>query len=363
MKSFRETEIGVIVYSAVQLAAVYGLTDLFEAANRLMLQHCAEPASLFRVSHWRLSEPGGIPSKGGAERAQKGEVAPAVLVLPPSTWEPPRAVDARPYADWLVSEHRRGATLASICGGAFVLAETGLLAGRTATTHWAHAHKFGLRFPDVRLDIDRLIIDDGDILSAGGMMAWIDVGLRLVDRFMGPVIMAETARFLLVDLPGGKEQRFYSAFSPVFTHGDTAVLKVQHWLQSTGAKEADLTSLASCAGLEERTLLRRFRRATGLTPIDYCQRLRVGKARELLQFSTSPVASIAWDVGYGDPGSFRKVFFRITGLTPGEFRRRFGVVPDTGARDRANRRIRQRYIGGKRKSGASDAQACGVLKT
>jgi transcriptional regulator GlxA family with amidase domain len=125
--------------------------------------------------------------------------------------------------------------------------------------------------------------------------------------------------------PPGREQRYYSAFSPNLSHGDAAVLKVQHWLQATVAKDMTLSDLGARAGLEERTFLRRFRKATGQTAVDYCQRLRVGKAAEMLQFSNSPIEAIAWEVGYRDPGSFRKVFFRVTGLTPGAYRRRFGV--------------------------------------
>ncbi|EQB16342.1 hypothetical protein L284_09505 [Novosphingobium lindaniclasticum LE124] len=179
------------------------------------------------------------------------------------------------------------------------------------------------RFPDVgRVDSDRLIIDDGDIITVGGVMAWTDLALKLVDRFLGPTIMLETARHLLVD-PPGREQSYYSTFSPRLTHGDAAVLKVQHWLQATEARDVSLPTLAGQAGLEERTFLRRFQKATGFTSTDYCQRLRVGKAQELLQFSSRPIERIAWEVGYGDPSAFRKVFLRIVGLSPREFRQRF----------------------------------------
>jgi transcriptional regulator GlxA family with amidase domain len=316
-------EIGIVHYPGAQLAAIHGLTDLFEVANRFVAQHHNESSVFLRVSQWRPQAPGKAPVRDPSTD-EDAEGSPAVLLLPPSLGGQITPKDAAPLVEWLLRHHRAGATLGSMCGGAFLLAETGLLAGRSATTHWAHADIFRLRFPDVRLDVDRLIIDDGDIICAGGLMAWIDLGLKLVDRFLGPTIMAETARFLLVD-PPGREQRYYSAFSPNLTHGDAAVLKVQHWLQATGAKDMTLVSLASRAGLEERTFLRRFRKATGLTAIDYCQRLRVGKAREMLQFSTSPIEAIAWHVGYGDPGAFRKIFIRITGLTPGEYRRRFCV--------------------------------------
>ncbi len=245
-----------------------------------------------------------------------------VLILPSSLEAPISAETAAPIAAWLRERHGEGAVLASVCGGAFLLAETGLLAGRSATTHWAYADAFAERFPEVDLDPDRLIIDGGDILSAGGLMSWTDLGLKLVDRFLGPVVMAATARMMLVD-PPGREQRYYSGFSPRLSHGDAAILKVQHFLQRQEGKEARLATLAEEAGLEERTLLRRFQRATGLTTTEYAQRLRVAKAQELLQFGRLPVERISWEVGYSDVGAFRKIFHRIVGLTPGEYRQRF----------------------------------------
>lgn len=245
-----------------------------------------------------------------------------VLILPPSL-EPPIASEAAlPLARWLRERHGEGSVLASICAGAFLLGETGLLAGRTVTTHWAYTEAFRDRFPDARLDIDRLIIDGSDIISAGGLMSWTDLGLKLVDRFLGPVVMAKAARMMLVD-PPGREQRYYSGFVPRLNHGDTAVLKAQHFLQANEGKEARLPILADEAGLEQRTFLRRFQKATGLTATDYAQRLRVAKAQELLQFSQLAVERVAWEVGYADPGAFRKIFLRIVGLPPGEYRQRF----------------------------------------
>ena len=178
------------------------------------------------------------------------------------------------------------------------------------------------RFPDAKVEADRLIIDGGDILSAGGLMAWTDLGLKLVDRFLGPITMAATARMMLVD-PPGREQRYYSGFVPRLTHGDAAILKAQHALQASEGRDAALSLLADAAGLEQRTFLRRFQKATGLTATDYAQRLRVAKAQELLQFGQKPVEQVAWEVGYSDPGAFRKVFLRIVGLTPGDYRHRF----------------------------------------
>ena len=146
--------------------------------------------------------------------------------------------------------------------------------------------------------------------------------MRLVERLLGPSIMLETAKFMLIN-PGGREQRNYAVFSPQLTHGDEPILKVQHWLQSRAGRVVKVPEMLRLAGLEERTFLRRFKSATGMKPIEYVQHLRVGKARELLEFTRRPVDQIAWSVGYEDPAAFRRVFARIVGLSPGDYRNRF----------------------------------------
>lgn len=321
MKIADHTEIGILLYTHAQQAAVLGLMDLFIFAEKVRQRHDQNTGNPVVVTQWQLAEGTEFPVRLNGDTHCHNAV-PDVIILPPSLEEPVSEQQARPYVPWLCGQHGKGATIASVCAGAFLLGETGLLTGRTITTHWQYAELFSRRFANVRLDVDQLIIDDDDIVTAGGAMAWVDLGLRLVDRYYGAAIMIETAQVLLVD-PPGRQQRFYSAFSPRLAHGDQAVLKVQHWLQETGAKESALSVLAEQAGMEERTFLRRFQKATGMTTTEYCQRLRVGRAREMLQASRLPLERIAWDVGYSDAGAFRKVFTRIVGLTPGEYRRRF----------------------------------------
>jgi transcriptional regulator GlxA family with amidase domain len=166
------------------------------------------------------------------------------------------------------------------------------------------------------------------MITAGGIMAWTDLGLRLIDRFLGPSVMLATARYFLIDA-AGREQRFYSSFSPRLNHGDEAVLRVQHWLQKNGLRHVTLVDMAAYAGLEERTFLRRFPKATEFNPTEYCQRLRIGKAREMLELSGRTIGQVAWDVGYQDEGAFRKVFQKVMGLNPGDYRKRFGVSQST----------------------------------
>ncbi len=270
----RVIELGILLYPGAQLATVLGLTDLFGIARRLAGEQANRNAPVLRVSHWRLENPGDLPMRVADSHPQaRGQLQ--VLILPASLETPISAEAAAPYRAWLRQQHQAGVTLASVC--------------------------------------------------AGGIMAWTDLGLRLVDRYLGPTIMLETARILLI-APPGRQQRYYRGFTPRLAHGDTAVLAVQHWLHETGGGDAALAELAQRAGPEQRTFLRRFRKATGMTTTEYCQRLRVGRARELLQADRLSIERVAWEVGYADPGAFRKVFTRIVGLSPGAYRRRFATL-------------------------------------
>jgi len=317
-------EIGLFLYPGVQQAAVLGLNDLFSVANRFSQKYQENTANLLRVTHWQQSDPNDLPGRVFDTEPDAGPTSLSAIIVPPTLHEPDIVGATQALTQWLTGLRDRGVILSSVCAGAFVLASTGLMNGRKMTTHWAYADLLSQRFPDIEVDVNQLIIDDGEIITAGGLMSWTDLGLRLVHRLLGPTVMIDTARMLLVD-PPGREQRYYSVFSPRLTHGDAAVLKVQHWLQATQAKDVTLSTLAAQAGLEERTFLRRFQKATGMTSTEYCQHLRVGRAQELLQFSSDSFDRIAWEVGYSDPGALRKIFTRIVGLTPGEYRRRFSA--------------------------------------
>jgi AraC-like DNA-binding protein len=160
-------------------------------------------------------------------------------------------------------------------------------------------------------------------MTAGGILAWTDLGLTLVERLLGPGTMLATARFLLVD-PPRQAQGVYKAFIPNFEHGDAAVLRVQHLLHAASHTAHSVPDLAAHAGLADRTFLRRFVRATGARPTEYLQQVRVMKARDALELSNDNVDRIAWRVGYTDPSAFRRLFQRITGVSPQAYRERFG---------------------------------------
>lgn len=315
-------ELGVLIYQGAQLAAVHGLTDLFGVANRIAAEHDSAQLPLLRVSHWQV-DAHGTPARTFDSHPGPEQPMMAVLV-PPSIAE--FTEDQAPPAllEWLRLQHAGGTVLGGVCIGSIMLARSGLLDGRSATTHWSSAKSFAASYPAVRLEADKPIVDDGDLITSAGLMAWSELGLRLVDRLMGPSVAADTARFLVIEHSASASQ-CGSNFAPLLRHGDGAVLKVQHWLQASGAVDVSVAAMAQEANLEERTFLRRFRNATGLKPTEYCQHLRVGKARQMLEFTNGTIDHIAWTVGYQDPGAFRTIFKKITGLSPSDYRNRFGV--------------------------------------
>lgn len=318
-------EIGLVLYPNCQLAAVYGLTDLFRIAGEWAAP-LEEPntARRIRVSHWQI---GGEDmacvwdSHPGRPHKLTHVIAPPSIIMPESMAPMPRE------SAWMAERHREGVTVGSVCAGAFVLAETGLMDGRRATTHWAFAEQLARRFPQIELAAEHMVIDEGDIMTAGGILAWTDLGLTLVERFLGVGTMLATARFLLVD-PPRRLQDPYRIFVPRFDHGDVEILKVQQHLHAVAADAHSIPELARLAGLADRTFLRRFQKATGLTPTEYLQQLRVLKARDLLETTNRPVDQIGWSVGYADPAAFRKIFQRLAGVSPRHYRQRFGRAMD-----------------------------------
>jgi transcriptional regulator GlxA family with amidase domain len=224
---------------------------------------------------------------------------------------------------WVRSRHAAGATVVSICSGAFVLAEAGLVDGRSVATPQICATALAKRFPKIVVDTNRRIIDHGDIITAGGFLSWVDLCLFLVEKILGPAISAETAR-LALDSPAAGEARYFTGFAPPRTHGDLAVLKAQEWAHLRDGQGVSLAALATAAGLERRTLLRRFARATGMTPIEYCRRVRIARAREVLEGGETSQKEIAESLGYKDVASFTRAFRRVVGWAPGAYRKRFG---------------------------------------
>jgi len=302
-------DIAIVAYPGVQMSAVLGLGDLFAIATRNSQQNGGPRLTVSEITRSDMA---------GPTRA-----AFQAVILPPNLTHAYGADEAEIHT-WLRDQHRQGALLCSVCAGAFWLGHSGLLKGRPATTHWCLEEDFQTTFPETHVYTEHLLIDDHDIVTAGGIMAWLDLGLFLVNRWLGPQVVTETARHLLIDV-NGREQRNYRSFKPSLTHGDKAILKLQHWLEAHFIDEITVKDMAAQTHMSERTFLRHFKTATGYTPNTYIQNLRIEKARGLLERTRLPVNRIGWKVGYQDSSAFSRVFKATTGLSAGQYRNRFGV--------------------------------------
>jgi transcriptional regulator GlxA family with amidase domain len=226
---------------------------------------------------------------------------------------------------WLRAMHADGATICSACSGGMLTAETGLLDGQEATVHWISEAAFRSRHPDVVLRLDQALVVSGDggrIVTSGAATAWHDLALYLIARHVGPATANALARFHLIQWHRDGQTPF-QVFDPPLDHGDAAVAAAQRWIASNVAVASPVEQMVEQSGLAARTFKRRFAAATGETPIGYVQRIRVERAKRRLERGSDSIEAISWAVGYEDPASFRRLFKRLTGLTAGEYRRRF----------------------------------------
>ena len=223
---------------------------------------------------------------------------------------------------WICRQYDRGAHVASICTGVFLLAETGLLDGKSATLHWGFTEMFRRKYPGVNLKQDRMFLDLGRLYCSGGVNAGMDLSLYLVEKFCGRQTAVQTAKAMVLDL-GREMQTPYSSYLFPVEHGDRLVVKAQKWIEQHYTQSIDYDGLAVKFRLSRRSLERRFKQATGLTPLGYLQQLRVESAKRLLEEGSRSFNEITNLVGYEDIPFFRKVFMKLTGLRPKEYQRRF----------------------------------------
>lgn len=255
--------------------------------------------------------------------ADPSALASADLVLIPGLGQQPDLTEPQLASmATLLQAGRDGPTkLASLCSGAFLLAATGRLDGRRATTHWALASRFRQAYPRVKLDISALHTEDGGLYCSGGAHAGLDLCLHLIAGHTGPALARQVANALVIDWPR-QSQTAYSGLQLDTRHGDTAVAQVQAWLHQHYAQAIRLEDLAAEAHLSPRTLLRRFKQATGETPIGYLQQLRIDAAKRLLETSSLSVDQIMAAVGYEDRASFGQLFKTLAACSPQQYRLR-----------------------------------------
>ena len=310
--------------------------DVLTVANAVAARHAQRGAR--PPFQWSVQSP-----DGGAVRTAAGVTLHADGALDPNTrvevvYLPGLFIESTgpelwrelKRHEWLLpvlrKQRERGAVIAANCTSTLLLAEAGLLDGRVATTSWWLARTFERRYPAVDLRVHQAVTHDGGIFCSGASTAGIQLALRLVEKFAGRGIALSTAKTLLVDGSRGLQAPYQTLAPTANAHDDALVLRAQRWIERRLGEPFVLPALADALAVSERTVIRRFKAALGDTPGRYAQSLKVQSAKQLLETRGLSWEAVCERVGYADPSSFRRLFKRQVGLSPGRYQERFLAV-------------------------------------
>ncbi len=308
---------------------LFGVLDFFEYCNVLwqyQQQHQATP-----LLHCYLVSPDGRPLqlKQGVSlpvQPHRWQEADAIILPPAYAYNRAQltaiAEPSRPYLAGLLEAAQSGKLIAANCTGTFILAASGLLAHKRATTSWFFKDAFQSLYPDVHLQLNKLLVQDDNLLTAGATTSNVNLCLAITERLVGEHFARQIAKVMLTD-PNRSSQIPYMDLSIGQPHNDQVVKQIQAQLTRQLAEPFSLDLLAQQFYLTKRTLLRRFKLALNDTPLNYLQRLRVEHAKRLLETTDQAIEQIVAQVGYEDVSSFRKLFVSYTELTPGQYRQKF----------------------------------------
>ncbi len=221
--------------------------------------------------------------------------------------------------NWIAKQYKQGAEIASMCAGSFMLAAAGLLAGKTCSTHWALSDDFRNLYPDVNLQTDKLITNENGIYTNGGAYSFLHLLMYLIEKFYDRETAIHCAKYFQIDLDRNLQAEF-SIFNGHKKHNDDVVLSAQTFIEENYQDKISIEKLSSKFGVGRRNFDRRFIKATGLTPLDYLQRVKMEVAKKSFENSRKSVNEVMYEVGYNDTKAFREVFSRVTGMSPVDYK-------------------------------------------
>lgn len=224
--------------------------------------------------------------------------------------------------DWIANQYKNGAGIASICTGAWLLAASGLLDGKNCSTHWSAADDFRSRFPKVRLQLDQLITDEHGIYTNGGAYSFLNLMIYLVEKYYDRDTAIYCSKVFQIEMDRHSQSSFI-IFKGQKSHGDELIKKAQAYIESKIDEKISIERLSSKFAIGRRNFDRRFIKATGNTPVEYAQRVKIEVAKKAFESSRKTINEVMYDVGYSDVKAFREVFRKITGMSPLEYRKRY----------------------------------------
>ncbi len=247
-----------------------------------------------------------------------------LIIIPSSSFQSPDGATKgnKMLIDWIANQYKHGAEVASMCTGAFMLASSGLLNGKSCSTHWSAAEKFRALFPEVRLQPDKLITDENGIYTNGGGYSFLNLMLYLVEKYYDRQTAIFCSKMFEIEMDRNSQSTF-TIFTGQKMHGDEMVKKAQAYIESNLRERISFEKLSSRFFVSRRNFDRRFVKATGNSPLEYSQRVRVESAKRALETGRRTINEVMDQAGYSDVKAFREVFRKITGMSPLEYRNRY----------------------------------------
>jgi transcriptional regulator GlxA family with amidase domain len=316
--------ISILVYKDAILSAVSGALEILAGTNRVLEQ--AGKLAAFQielVSEKRKNIRLHLSAQFICEKTL-AEATQTDLVIAPAFNGAPEVILERNWAlvEWIKTMREAGTEIASLCFGSYFLGEAGLLAGKSCTSHWMAVEDMQQRYPKANVLADRIITDENGIYTSGGAFSSLNLLLYLVEKFCGRELAIQISKIYSIDF-GRTSQAHFAVFKGQRGHDDEAILKAQTYMEQSYQQVISVQQVAERSHMSRRNFIRRFKKATQNTPLQYLQRVKVEAAKKALEKGTQNISSLMYDVGYNDPKSFRNLFKRITGLTPRDYQSKY----------------------------------------
>ncbi len=327
--------VALLAYPECSASVVYGMYDLFMSAGRDWDAYAGNPPGpqalnprIVAAQAGDLTAINDVRITGAA--ALSADPAPDIVCVPDLAVMPGESLAGRFEAEiaWLKDCYAQGSVIGTACSGALLLAHAGLLDGQEATTHWAFDDDLKRSYPAVKVCPGRALVTSGRearLVMAGGGTTWLDLAVYLIARMVSVQAAVEVARVHLINWHDIGTQP-YARLARSRQSADSVIGRCQEWIASNYRARAPVNAMVELSGLPERSFKRRFQQATGLSPLQYVHTLRIEEAKQMLESGDEPVERIAVEVGYEDAGFFSRLFQRNVGLTPAQYRRRFGAL-------------------------------------
>ena len=312
----------LIPHGNVKLSSLSGAIEIFEIVNDYLTDHTVPKPYQIRIAS-AGGERGFYDSKLFIDINNLKYQNPDLIIIP-GMFLNKSENESRELANWVVKQYGKGCEIASLCTGSFFLASTGLLDGLECSTHWKSEYEFRLRYPQVNLCTDKIFTDYKGLYTSGGAHSSLNLILYLIEKYDGREIALACSKILQIDLQRSSQSQFI-LFEGLKNHDDDLIRKVQLYVEKNFDKGLSVENLADKFNMSKRNFIRRFKKVTYTTPIDYIHKVKIETAKRKLENNNTSINEVMYSIGYNDAKAFRSIFRKITGLSPTEYKQKFSM--------------------------------------